>query len=354
MNDREHEAEFRELLDEARKLPRSIEPPRDLWPGIRQRISRGNRETGSGNRWLISRRWVQLAAAAVLLLVVARSLIPRQGWVVEREMGRPLVGAQLLAAAGRVRVGEWIVTDDSSVAVVQVGSIGRVEVKPRSRVQVLAARPTDHRLALARGSIDAKVDAPPRLFFVETPSGTAVDLGCAYTLAVDSLGSSWLHVTGGYVEVQWGGRRSIVPLGAIAETRPGVGPGVPYMADAPPALRRALEAFDFGRGGKAAVRAALPAARPEDALSLWHLLFRVEAGERGAIYDRLASLVPPPPGVTRAAALGLEPATLATYWNTIRRIAWRREILRGIRDIDPRTGTARPMQTSPGAPASHR
>ena len=354
MNDREHEAEFRELLDEARKLPRSIEPPRDLWPGIRQRISRGNRETGSGKRWLISRRWVQLAAAAVLLLVVARSLIPRQGWVVEREVGRPLVGAQLLAAAGRVRVGEWIVTDDSSVAVVQVGSIGRVAVKPGSRVQVLAVRPTDHRLALARGTIDAKVDAPPRLFFVETPSGTAVDLGCAYTLEVDSLGNSRLHVTGGYVELQWRGRRSVVPLGAIAATRSGVGPGVPYLADAPLALRRALDAFDFGRGGAAAVRAVLGAARPEDALSLWHLLSRVDGGARGPVYDRLASLVPPPAGVTRDAALALDEVVLGRYWEKIRRIVWRREILRGIRDIDPRTGTARPIQTSPRAPASHR
>ena len=337
MNDHEHDAGRQGPLEEARRLPRSIEPPRDLWPGIKERLK---------PRVLPFRRALALAAAAVLLVVAARALLPRRvGWVIEREAGRPLVGAQPLAAAGRVRVGQWIVTDDSSVAVVQVGRIGRVEVKPGSRVQVLAARPTDHRLALARGTIDAAVDAPPRLFFVETPSGTAVDLGCAYTLQVDSLGNSWLHVTGGYVEFQWGGRRSIVPLGAIAKTRPGVGPGVPYLADAPLALRQALDTFDFGRGGAAAVRGALAAARPEDALSLWHLLSRVDAGQRDVVYDRLAALVPPPAGVMRAAILRLEPAALGTYWNTIRRIAWRREILRGIRDIDPRTGAARPIQT---------
>ena len=350
MNDHEHDAEYKDLLDAARRLPRSIEPPADLWPGIKERIRAGK------PRILPFRRALVLAAAAVLLVVVARTLVPRRGGGggIERQAGRPLVGATRLAAAGTVRVGEWIVTDDSSVAVVQVGSIGRVAVKPGSRVQVLAVRPSDHRLALARGTIDATVDAPPRLFFVETPSGTAVDLGCAYTLEVDSLGNSRLHVTGGYVELQWRGRRSIVPLGAIAATRSGVGPGVPYLADAPLTLRRALDAFDFGRGGAAAVRAVLGAARPEDALSLWHLLSRVDGGARGPVYDRLASLVPPPAGVTRAAVLGLEPAAIATYWSTIRRIAWRREILRGIRDIDPRTGTARPIQTSPRAPASHR
>ena len=350
MNDHEHDAEYKDLLDAARRLPRSIEPPADLWPGIKERIRAGK------PRILPFRRALVLAAAAVLLVVVARTLVPRRGggWVIERQAGRPLVGATRLAAPGTVRGGEWIVTDDSSVAVVQVGSIGRVAVKPGSRVQVLAVRPTDHRLALARGTIDAKVDAPPRLFFVETPSGTAVDLGCAYTLEVDSLGNSRLHVTGGYVELQWRGRRSIVPLGAIAATRSGVGPGVPYLADAPLTLRRALDAFDFGRGGAAAVRAVLGAARPEDALSLWHLLSRVDGGARGPVYDRLASLVPPPAGVTRDAALALDEVVLGRYWEKIRRIVWRREILRGIRDIDPRTGTARPIQTSPRAPASHR
>ena len=214
-------------------------------------------------------------------------------------------------------------------------------MKPDTRIRLVRAQRTDHRLALERGEIYAKVDAPPRLFFVDTPAGTAVDLGCAYTLAVDSSGNGTIHVTGGYVEFDWGGRRSIVPLGFRADTRRGFGPGMPYAEDAPEALRHALAAFDFSNGSAAAVRRALAAARPEDAVSLWHLLGRVDPPPRREVYDRLASLVPPPPGVARDDVLRLDPATLETYWNTLRRIAWRKDILRGIRDIDPRTGTAR-------------
>src|SRR5438876_5638107 len=107
------------------------------------------------------------------------------------------------------------------------------------------------------------------------------------------------------------------------------------------ALRQAVAAFDFANGGPAAVRRALAAARSEDAVSLWHLLERVDPSLRRAVYDRLASLVPPPAGVTSEGALRLDRTTLDTYWNTIRRIAWRRIILRGVRDIDPRTGVSR-------------
>jgi len=344
MTDRDTPPEFRELLERAARLPKSIAPPRDLWPGIETRIAgkrpgKGERERG----WL---PWVlvPLAAAAILAAVLLgrRGTDERRGaWEVTRLAGLPVVGSSPLAASGAIRVGEWLETDDSSRAVILVGDIGHVEVKPDTRIRLVRAQRSDHRLALERGEIYAKVDAPPRLFFVDTPAGTAVDLGCAYTLAVDSSGNGTIHVTGGYVEFDWGGRRSIVPLGFRADTRRGFGPGTPYAEDASLALRQAVAAFDFANGGPAAVRRALAAARSEDAVSLWHLLERVDPSLRRAVYDRLASLVPPPAGVTSEGALRLDRTTLDTYWNTIRRIAWRRIILRGVRDIDPRTGVSR-------------
>ena len=341
--DRDTPPEFRELLERAARLPKSIEPPRDLWPGIETRIA--GKRPGKGER---GREWVPwvlipLAAAAILAVVLLgrRGTVPRGAWEVMRVAGLPLVGSSPLEATGVIRVGEWLETDDSSRAVILVGDIGHVEVKPDTRIRLVRALRSDHRLALERGEIYAKVDAPPRLFFVDTPAGTAVDLGCAYTLAVDSSGNGTIHVTGGYVEFAWGGRRSIVPLGFRADTRRAFGPGTPYAEDAPQALRQALAALDFSSGGPAAVRGALAAARSEDAVSLWHLLARVDPPLRRAVYDRLASLVPPPAGVTPEGALRLDRTTLETYWNTIRRIAWRKTILQGIRDIDPRTGTAR-------------
>ncbi len=305
----------RELLEAVGRLPKRIEPPRDLWPGIEARLRPRWR------RWY----WIPVAAAAALGAVLIGRGSEHGAWNVTWLAG---------AGPGTLRVGQWVETDDSSRALIAVGRIGHVEVRPRTRIRLVVARPDEHRLALARGAIEAKVDTIPRLFFVETPVGTAIDLGCAYTLEMDSLGNGLLHVTAGEVEFQGRGYDARVPMGALVLTRAGVagGPGIPYVEDAPEPLRRALAASD--------VRGALAAARPDDAISLWHLLQRVDAPLRGAVYDRLAALVPPPPGVTRAAALALDALALDAYWMHIHRILFRRVILRGVREIDPRTGTA--------------
>jgi hypothetical protein len=279
-----------------------------------------------------------VAAVLVLFLLGRRE---RNAWDVAALAGRPLVGDLRLTASGRLHVGDWVQTDDSSRVLIAVGKIGQVEVRPETRLQLVVASAKEHRLALARGTIDATVDAVPRLFFVETPAGTAIDLGCAYTLETDSLGKGLLHVTRGEVEFQTGSRVARVPLGALVQTRPGIGPGTPYVDDAPAPFVRALNAFDFEHRHARTVRNILVLARPQDALSLWHLLQRVDPGLRGIVYDRLAALMPPPPGVTRRGALALESRSLEGYWTKIQRIHFRLMILRGVRDIDPRTGLTR-------------
>src|SRR5207344_3028121 len=100
-------------------------------------------------------------------------------------------------------------------------------------------------LELAHGTLSALIWAPPRLFFVDTPSATAVDLGCAYTLTVDDAGAGLLRVTAGYVALEHEGRETVISRGQMCATRRGAGPGTPFVADAPAPLRRALDRFDF-------------------------------------------------------------------------------------------------------------
>ena len=213
---------------------------------------------------------------------------------------------------------KWIRTDAASRAEIAVANIGQVEVEPNTRVRLVETRLTEHRLELARGTLHARIWAPPRLFFVNTPSAVAADLGCAYTIDVDDEGRGLLHVTSGWVALQLRDRESMVPAGAACATRPGVGPGTPYFDDASQLFRKALGKLDFEPEDLhwskiPALDVILHEARPRDTLTLWHLLERVDGTDRARVYDRLAQLVPPPDGVTREGLMQLNEEMLQAW-----------------------------------------
>jgi hypothetical protein len=227
-----------------------------------------------------------------------------------------MIGDSRIGQTGQLGVGQWLETDNSSRAKISVASIGQVEIDPNTRVRLLETRATEHRLELARGRMSAHIWAPPRLFFVDTPSAVAADLGCAYTLEVDDVGASLLRVTSGWVALQLKARESIVPAGAACATRPGIGPGTPYFEDASPAFRSALTKLDFeAKENDAAVLLdqIVAEARARDTLTLWHLLYRVTDRDRILVYERLAELAPPPAGVTREGVLQLD-ETMLRLW----------------------------------------
>jgi anti-sigma factor RsiW len=240
------------------------------------------------------------------------------GWEVAGVAGAPSIAGVKLAGQGNLAPGEWLETDNASRAHLKVAEIGYVELAANSRLQLVESKPTEHRLHLRQGKLSAVIVAPPRLFFVDTPSATAVDLGCAYTLEVDAKGDSLLHVTSGWVLIQLQGRETAIPAGMMCATRQGAGIGTPYDADATAQFKEGLARLDFEKPGnpEAELQQLLAAARMSDARTLWHLLTRVEkysAHNRGQIFDRLAVLVPPPVGVTREKVLAGEQAMLDAW-----------------------------------------
>lgn len=261
--------------------------------------------------------WALAAAALLVVAGVAWWLAMPRGWEIAVTSGAPEVGERPLRGSGRVEAGTWLVTDAGSSARIAVGKIGVVDLGPNSRLRVVGRRGEEHRLALERGVLDAVILAPPRRFVVETPSATAVDLGCAYTLEVDASGGGVLTVAVGWVSFEFEGRESFIPAGARCFTRPGLGPGTPCFTDAAPALKNALAIVDLADGTPpdSALATVLGAARREDAFTLWHLLARVKGEGRARVYERLSALVPPPAAVTRDGVLTQDRAMLDRWWD---------------------------------------
>ena len=276
--------------------------------------------------WRFRPAAVLAAAAAVVLVVVGawwltRSPIELPAFDVTRLAGAPTIASRAIGDSGKLRVGQRLETDTGSRARIDIGDVGEVEVDPDTTIRLVASRAAEHRLALDRGVIHAFIWAPPRQFYVETPSAVAVDLGCAYTLEVDSQGVGILRVAMGWVGFETDGLESFIPEGAMCVTRPGLGPGVPFYEDASEKLRAAVARLDVGepdpKTRAAVLTELLDETRSKDAFTLWHLLPRVRGEERGRVFDRMAELVPPPDGVTREGILRGDRRMLELWWDRL-------------------------------------
>jgi hypothetical protein len=306
----------------AEQLP-TLSAPAEMWGDIEAMLDAAPRKPASkaktGGGWFnwSGLRWA--TAAALLLIVCAGSVIvyrrmtvqpqpppPCMAWPVTSLAGVPRIDGHRMMNSGCFEAGELLETDAGSRVNINIPQVGEVEIAPNSRVRLVTTNASEHRLALERGLLHATITAPPRLFFVDTPSAEAIDLGCEYTLEVDDAGRGLLHVTLGWVMLVRDGREAYVPIGAMCGTRPGMGPGTPFFEDVSDEFREALTRYDFDNGGDEALRVVLAEARDRDTFTLWHLLQRVDEPTRALVLNRMIALVGLPRCVTRKGIMQLD------------------------------------------------
>jgi hypothetical protein len=299
--------------------------PDAVWSRIEEQLAVANREPVQRLKpWWLGWRFALAGAAAATALGVwigaqqpdqLHVNVPAPSVQVTSNSGRPIIGGSTVGSEGRLAIGQELTTGAGDTATITMDGVGTVKVKPNSRIALIQSNQNEQRLDLKTGSIHAKISAPPKVFFVETPQATAVDLGCEYTLAVDASGNGRLEVKQGWVELQSKFGTTLVPAKADCAIYPGRGPGVPVFKDAVPSCASGVEQFE--EGDRSALPRVLKNARREDALTVWHLLSRTEGKDRLLVYIRLSALVPAPPGVTRASILRLDGKALQLWRDQI-------------------------------------
>lgn len=231
----------------------------------------------------------------VLGLVAALAAVAVLGvWLRAPEAGPQAVVLVREGAVERSAVpGEWIDTRPQASATLTLPQkIGTVEVRGGSRVRVQRLSANEQRLELERGQLHAVVTAPPRLFVVDTPSATAVDLGCEYTLEVGADGASRLDVLTGEVLLEGGGKETAVLDGMWAVSRKNEAPSVAFDALSSPAFVAAVRQLD--PSDEATLDVMLTKAERRDGVTLFQLRSRVDEARRAKVEARLSELVPRP------------------------------------------------------------
>src|SRR5688572_17265054 len=159
-------AQFEEIklgVKLAECLPQ-LAAPDSLWLDLQSSLAEETNRTRTESRRqtrfsfkLWSPAFAGVGAGLILVAVLGAWLFysreSRPFWEVARLNGSPRIGSSRMNEKGRLAVGEWLETDGSSRAKIEVGSIGNVEIDPNTRVRLIETKPTEHRLELARGKM---------------------------------------------------------------------------------------------------------------------------------------------------------------------------------------------------------
>lgn len=183
-----------------------------------------------------------------------------------------------------------------------IADIGRADLGVDTRVRLDRTSAKWHQLFLEQGHMHALVTTRvPRIFAVATPSTNVTDLGCEYTLDIDSTGAGTLHVLSGKVELENGTKLVVAQRGTHMRLLAGRRPSVPVSDRAGPEISAAIRDFEANVPGS--LDRVLAAAQVVDAITLSTLADLVPAEQKRTVLERLAQLVPPPQEVTVDEAL---------------------------------------------------
>jgi hypothetical protein len=176
-----------------------------------------------------------------------------------------------------------------------------MEVEPGTALRLRATASNRHRLVLTRGSLRTRIWAPPGAVVIKTPAGDVIDLGCVFTLDVDSRGTARLRVDSGWVELVNLLGESLIPAGASSVMDRGAVPLVPVFDDADPVFREGVRSLEASPPEELSPQKAVELAaraRARDALTLLALAGRVAPSLRRPLLERAAAVAPPPSGVS--------------------------------------------------------
>jgi hypothetical protein len=277
---------------------------------------------------------VAIAAAAAVAIYVAR---PRTQPACRGSDGFAFTGVGgsvscdgTAVAHGVLPIGGELDTG-ANEASLTIADIGIAQLGKQTRVRLDRTDSSRHQLALDRGHMHAKVNAPPRLFAVTTKHAEVVDLGCEYTIDLDAAGAGSICVMTGIVELATkSGAVVVVPEGACAAIFAGQRPGLPVARGARAELVAVVRAYDRGEPG--ALDRLLAIAERRDAITLLGAA-AIDARAR-AVLERLMELSPPPDAEISVDSALTDPLHFG---------AWRNDVLEIYYGMwGPRAGTKDP------------
>jgi len=260
-------------------------------------------------------RLVITIAGSIILVVIAVILIANLGsnvpWQLNGVQGQFKVNGRLLT--GSELNNDDILETFSNSAVIMIPEMGQVSLNPWSKIQ----KKSSYNLLLSKGDLTAENKNAEESFTAQVFNSEikCAGTGAAYKLKINNDNTADLTVSNGRAIVTGNKLESVVTTGLICRISE-KGPEIPMSLNSSEETKKAFELLSY-YNDQDALNKVLNQSGLAEGISLWHLLKRITGDNRGAVFNKLYSLYPPPKGVDQESILRLKEEALNRWFNQI-------------------------------------
>lgn len=318
------------LNEKISNLPKDINPKSNIWKSVEGKLEDDNikitqisgnlftvsnitetKKENAQNEFIKPNNYLKYAIAASVVLILGIFSLPflfkksvdlnSEGnvfgyWQVQKLKGNPTLSDKPLSALDSIREGEWIITDDSSEAMIKIDGIGDILIEPKTKLKILKNEDGENKVYLEYGTINTNLSNSVKSiapFAVQTANGIIRDTkGGSYTFTMNEKGDGMIFVKDGIVNFVSNGKESVIPSGKVCIVQALNGPGVPFSVNTSPQFKNAIMHFDENSGDLSAINSVISTSGNQDLVSLINLMPRVSPEVQNVIYQRVQTLAP--------------------------------------------------------------
>jgi hypothetical protein len=237
-------------------------------------------------------------------------------WEVRTIRGTVLING-LPNRSNKIYQDEILSTEENSIAEINIPKVGSITVAPNTKIIFERTKDGDNKISLELGTVKISNSNYTPSFQIRIKNHIVIDRSGEFSVTVDDAKNTNITVNYGFVEIQNNEENIFMCKGFICNIRNGDLACVPYRLEASDSLKKELIIFNAQANGDDSIEKIIPLTKQQDAPTLLTLIPRASQLKRQSLYQAIANYFPPPEGVTRMGIIKGDSQMLFLWWQDI-------------------------------------
>jgi RNA polymerase sigma-70 factor (ECF subfamily) len=265
-----------------------------------------------------NKKLVMIVVIPVIIFIGIQLAPSSTDWSVTIEAGTPLINNEPFSSVVELSDGDIITTDSMSTAKIGIPQVGEISVLESTKFKRLEETNSGE---LLKGKVSIIAGSSENTLNIKIPEVNIENYGqtTSYSIETDHRGNSHIELENGWLKVYSEKDQVVIAPNYKLNVYKRSGASIPYHTQSKFEYIAILDDYLFGGKRDVALNHLLSLSSKNEIITVWNLLFRVNAGPQAEnVYDKLYELAPHSDQIKKADILLLDSRILHQWLEEIK------------------------------------